>query len=77
MGVGLLPRTLSRPASPFDLADEASYRRWRDWKLARAPRSAGELIVDVADPRALSAAERAALTERIAHANMAISLMPS
>lgn len=58
--------------SPFDLLDHGAYRRWRDGKLARAPRAWQELVVDVADPLRLSQAERQALLLRCAHANMAI-----
>ena len=56
----------------FDLDDEASYQRWRAVKLATRARHAEELIVDVADPAALSGAERAALLQRCARCNMAI-----
>ncbi len=56
----------------FDLADEAAYRAWRERKLARFPKSLADLVVEVRDPRALSAAERAALLDRCARANMAV-----
>ena len=62
--------------SPFDLDDDASYRRWRDWKLERHPARVEDLIVDVADPRDLSADERAALLDRIRRANMALYRSP-
>ena len=65
-----------RTGSPFDLDDASSYRRWRDWKLARRPDHAAELAVDVADPRALTAAEQSALRSRIARANFAIYRSP-
>lgn len=58
--------------SPYNLDDTAAYQRWREQKLAVAPRSAGELIVEVRNPKALSASERAALAERIRRCNMAI-----
>lgn len=58
--------------NPFDLNDQASYQRWRDQKLATAPVAVGELVVEVRDPRALSAAEHGALVERIRRCNMAI-----
>jgi alpha-ketoglutarate-dependent taurine dioxygenase len=48
------------------------YARWRERKLARCPRTPGELIVEVRDPRALTAAERGAIAERLARANMAV-----
>ena len=46
---------------PFRLENEDSYRRWRDWKLNSQPASARDLVVEVEDPVALSAAERDAL----------------
>jgi len=48
------------------------YARWRDLKLARAPQRLDELIVEVRNPRQLSAAEHAALVDRCRRANMAI-----
>ncbi len=57
---------------PFDLDDPESYLRWRKEKLAAAPSSVDELIVEVGDPRALMPNEHAALTERIRRCNMAI-----
>jgi hypothetical protein len=58
--------------NPFDLDDAATYQRWRERKLADAPARAEDLIVEVRDPRALSAAEHDALIERIRRCNMAI-----
>ena len=58
--------------NPFDLDDAATYQRWRERKLADAPARAEDLIVEVRDPRALSAAEHGALVERIRRCNMAI-----
>jgi len=58
--------------SPFALDDNTAYARWRDRKLAEAPSTAGDLIVEVGDPRALSAAEHGALMERVRRCNMAI-----
>ncbi len=60
------------PPSPFDLADQATYRAWRDRKLAAYPASLDELVVEVADPLHLTGAERDALIERCARANMAV-----
>src|SRR5438477_7539930 len=42
---------------PFALADDDTYRRWRDKKLAAYPRRAADLIVEVRDPCNLSASE--------------------
>ena len=63
--------------SPFDLGDAAAYGRWRAHKLATAPRRLGELIVDVADPFALTPQERDALLDRCARANMAVYRGPA
>jgi hypothetical protein len=68
--------TAVAPGSPFDLDDDRAYRRWREAKLAARPRSVDDLIVDVADPRHLAAAERAALLDRIGRAGMALYRSP-
>ncbi|MDD3884125.1 MAG: TauD/TfdA family dioxygenase [Gallionella sp.] len=60
----------------FDLNDTEAYLRWREAKLACAPASPQELIVDVRDPRALSPAEHTALADCIRHCNMAIYASP-
>jgi hypothetical protein len=59
-------------SGPFDLADNASYQRWREQKLDSAPRRIEDIIVALDDPRALTAGERESLLERCATANMAI-----
>lgn len=56
----------------FDLAEDAAYQSWRAAKLAHFPKALAELVVEVRDPRALSAGERQALLERCARANMAV-----
>lgn len=72
----LLAPPMARQAGPFDLDDDTTYQRWRAWKLAQRPASTEDLVVDVADPRNLSAAERAALLGCIARANMALYRSP-
>jgi alpha-ketoglutarate-dependent taurine dioxygenase len=62
--------------TPFDLNDTASYLQWRGHKLANAPKSLEELIVEVRDPRTLTPNEHAALAEHIRHCNMAIYASP-
>ncbi len=57
---------------PFSLQTDADYRSWRDVKLATHPTSAHQLVVDVADPRALSSSEKQDLLLRCAQANMVI-----
>ena len=59
-------------ASPFELDNAAAYAAWRETKLATAPQSINELLVEIADPRRLTAAEKTALIERCTCANMAI-----
>jgi alpha-ketoglutarate-dependent taurine dioxygenase len=65
-----------RAPGPFDLADDAAYRSWRAAKLADRPRAVEDLIVDVADPRAPSGSECAALVDRCARFNMAVYRSP-
>jgi len=64
------------PVSPFDLDQPALYARWRAAKLASHPRRAEELIVDVADPRALTPTERQAMLALCARTNMAVYRSP-
>jgi hypothetical protein len=56
----------------FDLDDDAAYRRWRDARLALAAATPRDLLVEVADPLHLTAAELQALLERCARTNMAL-----
>ena len=76
MGAALPRLAVPPPAwparGPFSLDDDAAYRRWRDWKLAHRASRAEDLVVDVADPAALSAADKAALLERIGRCSVAI-----
>jgi alpha-ketoglutarate-dependent taurine dioxygenase len=58
------------------LESESPYLRWRDEKLARYPRRAEDLIVEVRDPRALSEAEAAQIRRVCAAANMAVYASP-
>lgn len=56
--------------SPFNLADNGAYERWRTKKLASAPGKLADLSVVIADPSALSASERRTIDESLAAANM-------
>jgi alpha-ketoglutarate-dependent taurine dioxygenase len=58
--------------NPFDLDNPAAYLRWRDHKLAHAITNTNELIVEIKDPRALTAAEHAALLAGCQRSNMVI-----
>lgn len=62
--------------SPFDLDQPQAYARWRAAKLAAQPQSVEDLIVDVADPRRLSDAERSAMLQCCARANMVVYRSP-
>ena len=62
----------SRAARIFRPGDEDAWRRWRDRKLATAPRSAADLVVEIANPLAPTDAEIAALAGRCRRANCAI-----
>jgi alpha-ketoglutarate-dependent taurine dioxygenase len=66
-----------RTGGAFDLADEGAYQAWRARKLAHFPKSLGELVVEVRDPRALREQEMHALFERCERANMAIYAGPT
>jgi alpha-ketoglutarate-dependent taurine dioxygenase len=58
------------------LDNDSPYLRWRDEKLARYPRRAEDLIVEVRDPRALSDSEAAQIRRVCAAANMAVYASP-
>ena len=79
-GIETTPTVVAGPSTagrgPFDLGDDATYRRWRAWKLEHRARGVADLVVEVRDPRALSAAERTALLGRIARSNMALYHSP-
>lgn len=62
--------------NPFDLDQPQAYAQWRAARLATMPQRPEDLIVDVADPRCLSADERAALLRTCARANMVIYRSP-
>jgi hypothetical protein len=58
--------------TPFSLDDADAYARWRDARLALAPRSVDDLVVEVGDSAALTAAERGKIAACLARANMAV-----
>jgi len=61
---------------PFALDHSQAYLRWRERKLARYPRRAEDLIVEVRDPRHLRASEVGEIQRVCAAANMAIYASP-
>ena len=58
--------------NPFAPGNDEAYARWRDRKLAARARSAADLLVEVRDPRALTAAEKAEIVRRCRRDNMAV-----
>jgi alpha-ketoglutarate-dependent taurine dioxygenase len=66
------PRSTADGGGPFDLENPEAYQEWMQIKLERYPQRVEDLIVEVRDPRALTAAEREALNARCRRANMAI-----
>jgi hypothetical protein len=70
-------------AAEPEIAEEAlapdraqAYARWRERKLAGYPRRAEDLIVEVRDPRNLSAAEAGEIQRLCRAANMAVYVSP-
>ncbi len=58
--------------TPFDLNNDALYQQWRDAKLKDYPESLGELVVELNDPRKLSAAEHQKLLDLCQKTNMVL-----
>ncbi|MBF0370401.1 MAG: TauD/TfdA family dioxygenase [Magnetococcales bacterium] len=58
--------------NPFDLDNEAGYAEWKEQKLAGYPQSLGDLVVEIADPFALSLGEKEKILALGAKANMAL-----
>jgi hypothetical protein len=61
---------------PFALDRPQDYLRWRERKLARYPRRAEDLIVEVRDPRSLSDGEATEIRRVCDRANMAVYASP-
>ena len=60
------------PRAVFALDDARAYVAWREEKLADYPRTAQQLIVEINDPRQLSAAEYQEILRVIGKTNVAI-----
>lgn len=54
----------------FALGDDDAYRRWRDAKLARYPKSLDQITVDIERLEAPTKSEKAAIAAAVAAANM-------
>ena len=65
-----------RAPGPFDPGAETAYREWRAAKLRDHPPCVSGLTVPVADPRALTPVEHAALADRCRRTNMAVYMSP-
>ncbi len=65
-----------RSDSPFHPDNDDAYLSWREAKLRGYPQRVEDLVVKVADPKALTAEEHAALLERCRKTNMAIYAGP-
>jgi len=61
---------------PFALDQPHAYLRWREHKLARYPRRAEDLIVEVRDPRVLSESEVEEIQRVCVAANMVVYASP-
>lgn len=60
------------PDSPFHYANDQAYQQWKKDKLRNYPKSLTELIVPVADARALNAQELQEIKARLRKTNMVI-----
>jgi len=68
----LSPTKRSEKNNPFDLNNTEAYRDWRDQKLSAYPTSIEEILIEIKDPRVLSAAELQAITWSCGKTNMAL-----
>ena len=59
-------------SNPFDLKDDNAYQKWRAEKLQNYPPSLEQLVVEIDDPRKLTAAQHSKLAEILKKTNMAI-----
>ncbi len=59
-------------SSPFSPDIDDLYQRWRDRKLEDYPKTLGDLLVEIDDPRRLTDSEHAALLQRCRKANMVL-----
>ena len=67
---------LAPRGGPFDLADEESYRRWRERKIASRLADVADLVVEISSFGVLTVVEHAAILERCRRMNMAIYAGP-
>ncbi len=60
------------PGEPFDLNQRQAYQNWRAQKLQDYPTDARQLMVEIADPSALTPDEKTALLANLAKTNIAL-----
>ncbi len=58
--------------SPFDLDNDTAYRAWLENKMDDYPQHLEDIIVEVNDPRKLSAAEHKVIRDLVKKTNMAV-----
>jgi len=58
--------------NPFELGNEKAYQAWRENKLENYPERLEDLIVEIKNPKDLSAAEFEAIQTRVLKTNMAV-----
>jgi len=71
---------MSKPThilQPFDLSDEYSYQRWREWKLADYPCTAQTLLIKVENPMQLGRDEHHSILSCCRKSNMAFYEIPA
>ena len=64
--------SFARMSGPFDLDDADAYARWRERKLDTAPRRLDDILVELDDPRCLTAAQCQRFVALHACCNMAV-----
>ena len=69
--------TVTASASPFNLDDDRSYRRWRAAKLDACTAPGAAAVVELGDPGALSAVERQALLQALSRHNLVVYRGPA
>ncbi len=65
---------MAKNHSPFSLIPQAedAYQQWREWKLSVYPKEAGDLLVAIENPFALSEKEKRDIRQCFIRANMVI-----
>ena len=67
-----MKRWNARYPNRFDLGTQDDYLKWRDEKLAAYPKNVGDLVVELGDMTAITAAEKGKILETVERANMCV-----